>query len=67
MKKRVVITGLGLVSPLGSDLETVWERLVRGESGVTQLTDEERSVFRTKIAGQCHDFSPLPYIEPSEV
>ncbi len=63
MKKRVVITGMGLVTPLGCDLETVWQKLIAGESGVTLLTDPEQNCFRSKIAGQCRDFSPLPYID----
>ena len=66
MKKRVVITGMGLVTPLGCELETVWKRLVDGESGVTLLTDPERNYFRSKIAGQCLDFSPLPYLDLKE-
>lgn len=66
MTKRVVITGLGLVSPLGSELETVWSRLINGESGITPLTDPERNYFASKIAGQCNDFSPSPYLDPKE-
>ena len=66
MKRRVVITGMGLVTPLGCELEGVWKRLVNGESGVTLLTDEERNYFKSKIAGQCLDFSPLPYVDPKE-
>lgn len=67
MKRRVVITGLGLTSPLGNDVETAWKRLRDGESGVSPLIDPERSVFRSKIAGQCLDFSPAPFIEPKDV
>ena len=67
MKRRVVVTGYGLVAPLGNDPETVWKRLLEGESGITTLEDAERSIFRSKIAGQCRDFTPLPYIEPKDV
>ncbi|MGI6401363.1 MAG: beta-ketoacyl-ACP synthase II [Thermoguttaceae bacterium] len=66
MKKRVVITGMGLVTPLGCELESVWKRLVDGESGVTPVTNLERDDFRTKIAAQCHDFSPLPIVDPKD-
>ena len=67
MKKRVVITGMGLVTPLGTDLEQVWQRLICGDSGITLITDPVRSIFRSKIAGKCLDFSPEPYIEHKEV
>ncbi len=67
MGKRVVITGLGLVSPVGCEVETAWKRLVEGQSGVTTLTDPERSVFRSKIAGLSREFSPSGIIEPKDV
>ncbi len=67
MKKRVVITGFGLVSPLGCDVECVWKRLIEGESGVTSIANPELSVFRSKIAAQCLDFSPTPFIEVKDV
>lgn len=66
MKKRVVITGMGLVTPLGSELETVWRKLVSGESGVATIDDSWATIFRTRIAGQCRDFSPLPYLDSKE-
>ncbi|MBQ2789332.1 MAG: beta-ketoacyl-ACP synthase II [Thermoguttaceae bacterium] len=67
MSKRVVITGLGLVSPLGCDVETAWRRLRDGESGVSLWEAPNRDDFRSKIAGQCLDFTPSPYIEPKDV
>ena len=63
MKKRVVVTGIGLVSPLGDDPEVAWKRLIEGESGITELEDPELQDFRSKIAGQCKDFSPSQYVE----
>ena len=66
MKKRVVITGMGLVTPLGCELEAVWKKLLEGESGITPLVDPELNCFRSKIAGQCRDFSPLPYVDSKE-
>jgi len=62
MKKRVVITGYGLVTPLGNNADTVWRRICNGESGITLLVDEERSIFRSKIGGQCSDFTMDSYI-----
>ena len=66
MKRRVVITGYGLVTPLGCQVETVWERLCRGESGVKPLPDDPFSVFRSRIAGTCDDFTTDGYLEVKE-
>ncbi|MBQ2850689.1 MAG: beta-ketoacyl-[Thermoguttaceae bacterium] len=67
MGKRVVITGLGLVSPLGCEVETAWRRLREGESGVSRWENPLCDLFRSRIAGQCLDFTPSPYIEPKDV
>lgn len=63
MKKRVVVTGCGLVTPLGCRVETVWERLCRGESGVKPIPDGPLSAFRSKMAGLCDDFTTDGYME----
>jgi len=52
MKRRVVVTGLGCVTPLGSDVETVWKRLLNGESAVDYITRFDASSFPTKIAAE---------------
>ncbi|MBP5621653.1 MAG: beta-ketoacyl-[acyl-carrier-protein] synthase II, partial [Thermoguttaceae bacterium] len=67
MKRRVVVTGFGLVTPLGNDPEVVWKKLLEGKSGVTKVETPELQIFRSKIAGQCLDFSPLPYVEQKDV
>lgn len=67
MKKRVVITGLGCATPLGCDLESVWSKLINGESGIRTIQEPELQDYRTKIAGQCVDFSPEPYVEHKDV
>ncbi len=56
MKRRVVITGIGLVTPLGSDVETVWKRLLNGESGVGNISLFDASNFPTKIAAEVRDW-----------
>lgn len=66
MKRRVVVTGYGLVTPLGCRVETVWERLCRGESGVKALPEGPFSVFRSRIAGTCDDFTTDGYMEVKE-
>lgn len=63
MKKRVVVTGIGLVSPLGDDPEVAWKRLIEGESGISEIEDPELQGFRSRIAGQCKGFSPSLYVE----
>ncbi len=56
--ERVVITGMGLISPLGNTVEQFWDRLVKGESGISPITSFDTSHFKTKIAGVVHDFDP---------
>ena len=57
-KRRVVVTGLGLVSPLGSNVASGWEAALKGQSGITAITDFDVSDLGAKIAGQVKDFAP---------
>lgn len=66
MGRRVVVTGMGAVSPLGLDLPTMWQRLVNGESGVDYITAFDASELDTKIAAEVKGFDPLQYFEPKE-
>ncbi|GIQ65101.1 3-oxoacyl-[acyl-carrier-protein] synthase 2 [Paenibacillus cisolokensis] len=54
--ERVVITGMGVVSPLGNTVERFWNRLVRGESGITRIDTFDVSRYKSKIAGLVRDF-----------
>jgi 3-oxoacyl-[acyl-carrier-protein] synthase II len=56
-ERRVVITGIGVVSPLGNDLDTLWKNLVAGKSGIQRITQFDASMFDTQIAGEVRDFS----------
>jgi 3-oxoacyl-[acyl-carrier-protein] synthase II len=56
VRKRVVVTGLGCVSPLGNDIETTWANLVAGNSGIRLITAFDTSGFKTKIAGEVKNF-----------
>jgi 3-oxoacyl-[acyl-carrier-protein] synthase II len=58
MKKRVVITGLGVVSPVGNDVASFWESLKAGKSGVGPITTFDVSAFDSRIAGEVKNFDP---------
>ncbi|MGC2061590.1 MAG: beta-ketoacyl-ACP synthase II [Thermodesulfovibrionales bacterium] len=66
-KRRVVVTGLGLITPLGVGVEKSWEGLIQGKSGIGNITYFDASLFPTRIAGEVHDFNPEDYIETKEV
>lgn len=65
-KRRVVITGLGLVSPLGLSVEDSWRNCIAGKSGISLVTEFDVSNFPAKIAGRVKDFNPDPYLSPKE-
>jgi len=65
--RRVVITGMGAVTPLGTGVEKSWEALVRGESGVGPVTRFDASDFPSRVAGEVKDFDPKSYIEKKEI
>ncbi|MDI6889773.1 MAG: beta-ketoacyl-ACP synthase II [Thermodesulfovibrionales bacterium] len=64
---RVVITGLGLITPVGVGVKTTWENLINGKSGIRKITYFDASTFQTQIAGEVEDFNPEDYIEPKEL
>jgi 3-oxoacyl-[acyl-carrier-protein] synthase II len=66
-RRRVVITGLGLISPLGADVESSWAGLKAGRSGIGPITRFDPSALETKIAGEVKDFDPLQYLDRKEV
>jgi 3-oxoacyl-[acyl-carrier-protein] synthase II len=70
MANRVVVTGLGVVSPLGNDLSTFWSNILAGKSGVGPLTrfdpDAFPTEFTTRIAAEVKDFDPLLFIDKKE-
>ena len=64
---RVVVTGLGVISPIGSDLETFWRRLTAGDSGVGEITRFDHSDQRVHIAAEVGDFDAEDYIDKRQV
>lgn len=67
MKRRVVITGVGMITPVGLDTEASWEGLINGKSGIGPITQFDDKTIPTQIAGEIHGFEPEKYIEPKEI
>lgn len=56
--KRVVITGMGVISPIGHDVETFWKHLLEGQSGISQIDTFDTSIYKTNVAGVVRGFDP---------
>ena len=67
MDRRVVVTGVGIVSPLGIGTEANWDALCAGRSGIGPITHFDASQFSARIAGQVKDFDPLQFIDKKDV
>jgi len=65
-KRRVVVTGLGIVSPVGSTVASAWDAIVRGESGIGPITRFDVSSFPVRFGGQVRDFDVAQYMSPKE-
>lgn len=65
-KRRVVITGLGVISPLGNDVGSFWQALLAGKSGIGPITTFDSSAFDSQIAGEVKGFDPLKYMDSKE-
>ena len=67
-ERRVVVTGIGLVTPLGNDLEAFWQRLLEGQCGINRITSFDPSAYDTQIAAEVKDFNPGPaFPSPKEI
>ena len=65
--KRVVVTGLGCITPIGNDVDAFWKKLIAGEHGFGEITKFDASNLKVKIAAEVKNFSPEAYIEKGEV
>jgi 3-oxoacyl-[acyl-carrier-protein] synthase II len=65
--KRVVITGLGCITPVGNDVDTFWQNVSQGKHGFGEITRFDVTDLKVKIAAEVKDFSPEAYIEKSEI
>jgi 3-oxoacyl-[acyl-carrier-protein] synthase II len=66
-KRRVVVTGLGVVSPIGSTIPDFWKSVLEGRSGVKRLTAFDPAHFNCKIAAEVREFNPTSYLSPKEM
>jgi 3-oxoacyl-[acyl-carrier-protein] synthase II len=66
MKRRVVVTGMGVITPVGNDVATTWRSLIEGKSGTAPITKFDASNFPVKFAAEVKGFNPLDYMERKE-
>ena len=65
--KRVVVTGVGAITPLGASVSLTWEGVKQGKSGIDHITKFDASEFRCRIGGEVRDFEAKAYLEPKEI
>lgn len=66
-KRRVVVTGMGMLSPLGNTVDETWNAILQGKSGIGPITHFDAEQFATRFAGEVKDFDPKEYIPPKDV
>ncbi|MFZ5981251.1 MAG: beta-ketoacyl-ACP synthase II [Candidatus Zixiibacteriota bacterium] len=67
MYKKVVITGLGMITPVGNNVKDTWEAVLEGKSGIDRITKFDISQYPTQIAGEVKDFDPSPFLDKKEI
>ena len=66
-KRRVVVTGLGLLTPVGNTVEESWKNIVAGKSGIAPITAFDASAFTTRISGSVKDFDATEYLSVKDI
>jgi 3-oxoacyl-[acyl-carrier-protein] synthase II len=66
-RRRVVVTGLGIVSPMGSTIATAWDGIVNGRSGIRAITKLDVSAFPARIGGEVVGFNAEDYMSPKDI
>ncbi|THB63429.1 MAG: beta-ketoacyl-[acyl-carrier-protein] synthase II [Gammaproteobacteria bacterium] len=66
-KRRVVVTGLGIISPVGNSIEESWKNIVDGKTGITNITKFDAGAFASQVGGEVKGFDPKEYISPKDV
>ncbi len=65
--RKVVVTGMGAITPIGNDVETYWNNLIKGVNGIDKITHFDATEFKSKLAAEVKDFDPTLYMEKNEV
>ena len=66
MKRRVVVTGMGAITPVGNDVATTWRSLIEGKSGTAPITKFDASKFSVRFAAEVKEFNPLDFMDRKE-
>ena len=67
MARRVVVTGMGAVTPLGSTVDTFWDNIRKGQCGIKMITKFDTEEFKVKVAGEVEGFDPELYMTKKDV
>src|SRR4026208_610285 len=65
--RRIAVTGLGLITPLGTGVERPWKAICAGESGIGRITKFDPAAYDAQIAGEVKDFDPAQFIEKKDI
>ena len=67
MKKRVVITGIGAITPIGNNVDELWKGIEENKCGIAPLTQIDATEFKTKLGAEVKNFDEEKYFEPKQI